>query len=258
MVLDRISTMLDLCNTESRLFPATDLYNEGWLLRLILQWFSTHNIQDHPLAFSESARWFSEALLPTAFRPRSREDELGEAWTHADGVIGHFTIGKTRKVDLALKKHAQQFVVIEAKMFSKLSSGVTHARYYDQAARTVACMAEVLEKKRTPASEISHLGFYVLAPSEQFKKLPTFQKYTSMVSIREKVERRVRAYENTEAKMKKMDWFDNRFLPMLEHIEVKCLAWEDLIDYIDAEDLHSGKLILDFYQKCIQYNRTES
>ncbi len=47
---------------------------------------------------------------------------------------------------------ATQFVVAEGKMYSPLSPGVTHARYFDQAARTVACIAEVLRRgKRTPA-----------------------------------------------------------------------------------------------------------
>ena len=33
-------------------------------------------------------KWYSEALLPSAFLARVREDKLAEFWTHADGVIG--------------------------------------------------------------------------------------------------------------------------------------------------------------------------
>ena len=159
--------MLKFCKSESTLFPPTDLYNEGWLLRLILNWFSMQKIKDHPLAFSESAKWFSEALLPTVFPPKSHKDPLGELWTHADGVIGHFKIGERGKGGLSLMKNAHQFVVLEAKMFSKLSPGVTHAKYFDQAARTVACISEVLRKAKRKPEELSELGFSVMAPQSQ-------------------------------------------------------------------------------------------
>jgi hypothetical protein len=90
--------MLNSCDTADSLFPPTELYNEGWLLRIFLDWFSTHRVDKHPLSFSEGARWFSEALLLSAFLPRSREDPLGESRTHADGVIGHF-VGQNRELD---------------------------------------------------------------------------------------------------------------------------------------------------------------
>ena len=150
MVLDRIVSMLRSCDSAAPLFPPTELFGEGWLLRLFLDLFSTHRVDNHPLSFSQRARWFSEALLPSAFLPRYRGDPLAESWTHADGVIGHFHIGHVGRADLSLSHDASQFIVLEAKMFSKLSSGVTHARYFDQAARTVACMAEVLRRANPP------------------------------------------------------------------------------------------------------------
>ena len=52
MTIDRISEMLRWSDGESKVFPPTLLYNEGWLLRLILDWFSTHEVKDHPISFS--------------------------------------------------------------------------------------------------------------------------------------------------------------------------------------------------------------
>ena len=77
-------------------------YNEGWLLRVVLDWFSRHKIPNHLLNFQVNARWFSEALLPLVFLARHRGDPLAENWTHADGVVGHFTIGDQGKADLSL------------------------------------------------------------------------------------------------------------------------------------------------------------
>jgi hypothetical protein len=144
------------------------LYNEGWILRLVLDAFDRHRLPRHPLSPLESARWFSEPLLPSAFLPRARRDPLGESWTHADGVVGHFNIGLGGRADLSLAKRATQFIVTEAKMFSRLSSGVSHARYYDQAARNVGCIAEVLARAGRDPADLSGLGFYLIAPQKQF------------------------------------------------------------------------------------------
>ena len=58
-------------------------------------------------------------------------------------------------------------MVIEANMFSKLSTGVKNASYYNQAARNVACIAEVLRRVDKNPMELSSLGSYVLAPKSQ-------------------------------------------------------------------------------------------
>jgi hypothetical protein len=78
------------------------------------------------------------ARLPSPFLARSRRDPLGESWTHADGAVGHFTVGSIGKGDLALEPPATQFIVVEAKMFSGRSPGVKNAPRFDQAARLAA------------------------------------------------------------------------------------------------------------------------
>src|SRR4051812_23173911 len=120
--MDRIAALLLSSGDRESHLPATILYNEGWLLRVVLDWFSRQPPSSHPLGFHPGARWYTEALLPSQFRARKRGDDLAEARTHADGVIGHFSIGDSGKGDLMLLPDAQQFVVVEAKLFSGLSS----------------------------------------------------------------------------------------------------------------------------------------
>jgi len=93
-MMDRISHLLKQCDAFGRVFPATEIYNEGWLLRLILDWFSGQRNLKHPLAFTKKCCWFSESLIPSQFLARFRGDPLAEAWTHADGIIGNIKIGK--------------------------------------------------------------------------------------------------------------------------------------------------------------------
>jgi hypothetical protein len=104
MALDKISQMLELCNSDTPHFPPTDLYNEGWLLRLILQWFASNRIEKHPLMFSESAKWFSEALLPTP----SCQDIKKTLWVNHGHMLMALSVilasGKLEKEIYPLKK----------------------------------------------------------------------------------------------------------------------------------------------------------
>lgn len=135
--------MLFAAKGSSRNFPPTIYYNESWLLRLVIDWFSRRPKSSEVLSFFLGAKWYSECRLPSQFRAAKRGDENAEGWTHADGVIGHFTVGENALTNAVLNKDAKQFVVIEAKLFSRLATRVTKAAGFDQAARTVACVAEV-------------------------------------------------------------------------------------------------------------------
>jgi len=171
MILAKVQSLLTSCSTDKSYFPPTILYNEGWMLRLILDCFSTLDVQDHQLKIPKNCRWYSEALLPSAFLPRNRSDSYGESWTHADGVIGHFKIGEGAKANLVLSPDATHFVVLEAKMFSKLSSGVKHAGYFDQAARNVACIAETMRERLALLPNSPPLGFASWLPKFKLSRV---------------------------------------------------------------------------------------
>ena len=70
LALDRITGLLDRSAFDDRSFPPTLLFEEGWMLRLVLDWFSSHKNNSHNFSFDEDAGWFSEAHLPSTFLPR--------------------------------------------------------------------------------------------------------------------------------------------------------------------------------------------
>ena len=220
------------------------------MLRLILDWFANHRGAAHNLAISENDRWYSEALLPSQFLPRYRGDRLSESWTHADGVIGDFVIGKNGEGDLSLTTTASKFVVTEAKMFSKLSSGVKNAGYYNHAARNVACMAEVIRRADIEPRAFGTVGFYVVAPKSRIDE-GVFSAHMNSASVRETVERRVREYGDEE----KEAWLENWFLPVLEVAKIQEISWEEIVEYVAGESSSDGGMIQDFYGKCLEYNQ---
>ena len=243
-MIDRVAHMLSRVGDPDSTLRPTELFNEGWMLLLLLDWASRSARAPYPLTFFEGARWFSEALLRSQFLPRTHGDLLAESWTHADGVIGHFTIGDVGRGDLAIQSDARQFVAVEAKMFSGLAPGVRRVPDFDQAARYVACVTESLARaERTPRS-LSSLAFYVIAPQEQIDQ-GVFGHLVTRESIQRKVRARVTSYGG-----EKDSWYTNWFLPTLDAISLNVLAWESLVK--DA-----GPEYVEFYRKCLIHNRTE-
>ena len=228
-------------------FPPTLLYNEGWLGRLVMQWFSAHPVPDHPLHFPPGAKWFSEALLPSAFRPRRRGDPLGESRTHADGVIGHFRIGEVGKADLSLAPEGTQLVVVEAKLMAPLAAGVGRVPDYDQAARNVACLVELLSRAKRSAAEMRALRFCVLAPAGKIR-INNFEQLMTAESIGAKVAARVSAYGGD-----KDDWYHDWFKPSLEFIKLSVISWEEIITTISGQDAAFGQELSDFYQLALRF-----
>lgn len=251
MVNARIAELLSKAKSPDRVFPATDLYNEGWMLRLVIDWFSRNPQVDCDIRFLKDSRWYSEALLPSQFLARQRGDNLAESWTHADGVIGHFEIGKGADGDLTLKEGATQLVVTEAKMFSKLSSGVTNAKYFNQAARNVACIAEIVNRAGIEPASFEDIAFYVVAPKIRIDE-GIFATQMTKDDIRETVQKRVTEYED-QAKLK---WFEEWFLPMLDTIGLRCISWEELLSVVSEHNDADGRDLGDFYARCLEFNKS--
>jgi len=129
-MLETIKLLLEELDSDNNHMPPTVLYNEGWLLKLILWWVSQNQIKDSPLSFCDGADWYSEGLLATPFLPVYRGDKLAESYTHADGIIGNIAVGGVGRTDIRLIDPCEQFVVLEAKLFSRLSGSTTRVPGY--------------------------------------------------------------------------------------------------------------------------------
>jgi hypothetical protein len=221
--------------------PPTVLYNEGWMLRLVLDWLDRNRGGSHALSLMAGARWYSEALLPSRFLATSRGDKLAESHTHADGVTGHFSIAPGERGEAKLLAGAGQFLVMEAKIGSPLSTGTKNAPGYDQAARNVACMAHMIGVAGLRAEAFARLGFCVLLPAVALSD-GKLGDLLSKSSIEKKVRARVGGYEGRHDV-----WFDTTFLPALRRMDVAALTWESVLTGLPGE-------LGGFYDRCLYYS----
>lgn len=240
--------MLSLCGHADGIMPATALYNKKWLLRLFLDRFASSPHPAHPLSPASGARWFSDALLAARFVGDGRGDKRAEGYTRADGAIGHFRLGSGGHGDLSLNAKATQFVVIAAKLEGALSSGAKNASYFDQAARTVACMAHLLEKSKLRPEALDTLSYHVVAPAKRISQ-GIFDKQLDKSSIRDKVLQRAKVFGAAHR-----IWIAGWFEPALERMSISAMSWEDLVGNLRTADKASGSVLKKFYDQCLAYN----
>jgi hypothetical protein len=262
MIPDRLIDILRRCETdEGTPFPPTGIFNEGWMLRLVLDAVQNLKLRNQPLSFLEGSRWYSEALLSSPFRPRTKGDTLSEGFTNADAVIGDFEFRATTKAGLWLRPGCRQFVVAEAKMFSNLSAGTKNAPTYNQAARNVACMAAAIAQASRSSVDFDSVGFFVIAPRTD-RRRPGFSNLERSVdpdAIRVAVDERIGAYHaaGRDEVSELRDWERTHFLPLVNQLaengRLGVLSWEDCIEQIERADPAARAELAQFYEKCLSY-----
>jgi hypothetical protein len=251
IAFDRVAQLLARCGTIEAVLPPTLLFNEGWMLRLVLDWYEGNSSPERRLVFERTSRWYSEALLPSRFFAKFRGDARAEGWTHADGVIGQFRIRRERG-DIELDREALQLTVTEAKMASGLTPGTTRAPSFDQAARNVACIAQVLSVANCRAESLSRLEFFVLAPASRITE-GAFSEQLEKRNIERKVRDRASAFGSDYNA-----WLDEWFVPTIEKCNIGAVAWEDLIADIADADKVAGEALGSFYAACLKHNPISS
>ena len=243
---DRVAELLLRCGQPDAILPPTELFNEGWMLRLVLDWAARHPTTIEALRFEPNSKWYSEALLGSRFKPRRRGDTSGEGFTHADAVIGHFRLRAGGRGDIELLPGASQLVVVEAKMASGLSGGTKRAPDFNQAARNVACIAHLVGGVADVAS-VSNCGFVVLAPGARISE--------GVFSVMDKAEiARVVRSRADSFDAGAIEWCDHAFLPVLAHCKVTLLSWETVLDEIAVAEPVAGDALHEFYSQCLHYN----
>jgi hypothetical protein len=195
--------------------------NENWLLRPVLS-IASRAVPCLPLRFAPGARWFSEARLYSRFLARRRGDTKTETHTHADGVVGHFSFVTDTKTGLLLSQTGSQFEVLEAKIFSKLRKGTKNADQFDQAVRTLACMAESLRRSGKPLEQWQSLGFHIVAPQSQIER-GLFTDAMSKEYVLKEIRNRIERFEfdaGDEAK----EWEERWAEPFIRCVTIDCVS----------------------------------
>ena len=231
------------------IFAETLIFNEGWLLRGILEkgrrWKSQSKIPFLP--FPNGAKIYSEAQLYTPFKKRARNDKKGEGNTEVDGIVGNFSFSPGTKSGIDLDKDFKYLAVFEAKMYSGFKSGTENAKDYNQVSRTIACIINSIVKTGK-SGDNNDIYYAVIYPKDNNKIEDT--KYTREF-IESQIEERIRGYKQNESVNpvnNDFEKFEIQWKDILKTVTLKFIAWEDILNEIEDQDIEK------FYELCKEFN----
>jgi len=222
--------MDSILNSKVENINPTIIYNEGWMVHLLVYYSIKYGIAINDLKFDEINNWTSESLISSPF---IKVKDNPEGYTHVDIAFGDFTVDFESRGEIKINEVPKTFGIIEAKM------GTKNATEYNQAIRNIACMLHNIK------DDDCEIYFWVVAPQK------TIDKYGFKYQIaRDKVVKQL----EERFKLSKVD--DSNFNKMKNRIEnkinIKLVTYEEWIEEFDGEI--KGKLSK-FYENCKKFNR---
>jgi len=234
-------------------FSPVDLFNETWLMRLVLEWFAEHKEVSHPWAFLKGSDWYSEAILPSPFLPRHRRDVLAEGHVRVDAVIGQFEIEPHAGL-LRLNPGSNQFLVLLSTLKGQLVPGTTNVLWFDHIARTVAAMAKTISNAEINLGQLDRLGLYLVSSNKVPYAKRDFPSFAGKDHIATTLKRRVSLYRGTLSYDQLQEWTTNCFEPALSAMTLGSISWEEVIPFVCQRDPATVRQLPLFYKTYLDLN----
>ena len=247
-VCEAVKAMEACCGQYGTPIARSEVYNETWLLRMVLS--CLHDYKDYKGDFNASSpieereilnriidavrvRWISEGGL----RPTLKNE--GTTWTDAiigavgikDDVDEELDSETKRGIILNREKENVGVVVIEAKVGSKLSEGTRNYAGYNQAARNIACLAKLVMHE--PEDFIRKCAFVVLGPQNPIKSWKGQSENQRIVDAAMGIIKRQHDVAQTR-------YDDNaKFLATAKMIagQSTVISWDEIVQILDDSEL---------------------
>jgi hypothetical protein len=218
------------------MFPGTEIFNERWLLRLVLKkWLDGSGGSKFGfLPFPEDARAYSEGQLYTPFRGGAHRERN----THVDGIVGDFSIPDT-KSGIRLNSGMSYIAAFESKLYSALSPGVRYAPAYDQLSRTAACLINSILRADPKPGYVAHV-VVVRAKDNRHIKPDKYRRDRIGRTIAD----RLAAFTPSAERSGTIERFTAGWKEVLENVEFHFLTWEEVVAYLSDDGLTR------FYDQC--------
>ncbi len=217
----------------------TIIYNEGWMIRLLVQQSIIEKTVISGIDFSQISHWTSEALISSPF---IKAPNYREGYTHADIALGDFSVDYSKRGEIRILDDARVFGIIEAKMGSNLSKGTTHVKNYSQASRNLACIAHNAFNKTCKTF------FAVVAPEAKLDK-HQIERQIELENLIQQIKDRFSLYPKEFRDRQNMDMIISK----AESSTVNCFSFETWIECI--KDQKSKDFLRGFYEKALSWNR---
>ena len=222
------------------LFPETEIFNEGWLLRLVLkEWLDgSGGSQFGFLPFPDGITAYSEGQLYTPFKRGPHR----EGNTHVDGIVGDFSIEDT-KSGIELKPNLSYIAAFEAKLYARLSADVKYAPGYDQVSRTAACLINSILLAGAKDDYSAHLVIVYAEDNRYIDPDLHTRDY-----VEKQITKRLQGFLKGAEPGDAVERFAQGWRDVLDHLQIRFHTWEKVLAEIGNDDLD------EFYILCKRFN----
>lgn len=233
-IIQALSTLSDGINP-------TIIYNEGWMIRLLVieSMHEKLKVKNIDFGILVNKNWSSEALIASPF---VKAEKNREGYTHADIILGDFCVNYGKRGEVELKNDPKILGIIEAKMGSNLSQGTSNSEgNYNQASRGVCCLSHVTQD--CPSCD---LFFLIAAPEETIKNYK-FEKQIDFKMISKQIKDRFMHSEvlfKPEVKMQ------------MEKSKIIIISYEDWLSNIRSDEVRNK--LVNFYHECLKHNKIKT
>jgi hypothetical protein len=237
----KIIEKIEALNALSKGINPTIVYNEGWMVRLLVMQSIEEKIEVENINFGQFQNWTSEAQILSPFQGSElKKVKLNETRTHTDIIIGDFDIDFDNDAGVLINKQNAKIVgIIEAKMGSDLSQGVTNAKEYNQVSRSICCLAYNAPKN-------CKIFVFVAAPKSTLEKHKIPEQICDK-TIRDQIDNRL--VETNNGNIPNIE----DFIRNVTNCVVKEISFEDWIEKIVDGEVKNK--VDEFYKKCKIYNK---
>ncbi len=226
----------------------TEIYNEGWMTRLLMHYSVKEELKFEDIGIEidttfKNIHWTSEALISSPFVSAKSKRE---GYTHPDITLGDFNVDYCNSGKLEVKKEAKVFGIIEAKMKSLLSTGTTNAKEFNQASRTVACIAS-----NTPLN--CETFFYVVAPESKIKPPKRGENRMLKMMKEDTIIREIGNRFKSHNLVNESISSENGIIERAKKCKTGVITYEHWIDNIN--DKNAREELNAFYFECMKWNK---
>ena len=208
------------------------------MIRLLVEESTKTGITVQDLDFGKTKNWTSESKISSPFEGAElKKKDKNETKTQTDIILGDFQINYGKSAEAKPETYPKNLGIIEAKMGSGLSTGIKNATEYNQASRSICCLAHAT--KESPECEI----FFAIVAPEIILNNPKSKIKQQIEKIETEIENRF-----VETDVPYTDEMKNK----VKNCKKLIITFEEWINKIEDNDVK--KELNDFYGKCIDYN----
>jgi hypothetical protein len=236
--METVELLNGLCKNlgTSKINP-TVIFNEGWMIRILVIESMKKGIVIDDIDFGKLAEkeWSSEALISSPFVGIEKNPE---GYTHADIILGDFEIDYSNSGDIKVKNNAEILGIIEAKMGSNLSKETSNAKEYNQASRSICCLAHNAAKYAA-----CETFFIIAAPKVTIERY----KFSEQMS---KVSKQIEQRFIHSGKEEDYSAIKNKVAACKRTV----ICYEKWIEFFEGDPIK--RKLEDFYDECKKHNKT--